>query len=165
MVFMMKFVYIIVCVIVCTCSCINKEKSSHIMKINGILVDTSIIKIDTRPYPIVIDREQPDFVIDSTLKRLYPDDILKYGYTPSRNWKRGEVKTAEEAFSIVKPSFLEICNGDIDLNKPFRINLIDDKIWIIYGSPQFDSGIVFGGDLYVEILKSSGAISAIIVGE
>ena len=165
MVFMMKFVYIIVCVIVCTCSCINKEKSSHIMKINGILVDTSIIKIDTTSFPILVNSGRADFVIDTTLKRLYIDEIGEQVFVPSENWKGGEVKTAKEAFEIVKPSFLEICDGNIELEKPFHINLINDELWIIYGKPHLDSIPILGGDLYVEIQKSTGAVSTIIVGE
>ena len=162
----MKFMYIILYTTVCMClSCTNKNKPSHIVEINGALVDTSEIKIALTPYSIMVDSGQPDFIIDSTLKRLYPEDIHKYEFTPSCNWKGGEVKTAKEAFNIIKPYFSSINGIDIELNKPFRINLIDNEIWIIYGCPQPHSGIVFGGDIYVEIQKSTGATSPIIIGE
>lgn len=160
----MKYFYIILCITVCA-SCTGKTKPSHIGEVNEVLVDTSEIQLDLIPHSIIIDSGQPDFIIDSTLERLYPEDIHEYEFTPSCHWKGGQVQTPEEAFSIVKPYFLDICNIDIELNKPFRINLVDNELWVIYGCPQPNSGIVFGGDIYVEIQKKTGATSPIIIGK
>ena len=106
-----------------------------------------------------------DFVVDTTLSRQYLEDKGQISNI-STHWTGGEVKTAEEAYRIAEPLFLKINHGDIELEKPFHINLINDTIWAIYGYPQaIDGTIYFGGDMYVEIKKKDGTISKMILGE
>lgn len=108
------------------------------------------------------NKKTKDFVIDTTLERDYFDDVIRR-YVPD-HWKGGTVNTADEAFQIAKPNLLFITDGDIKLQKPFHINLVNDSIWIVYGYPQpTDGSIYMGGGIYMEILKEDGSISKIII--
>lgn len=104
-----------------------------------------------------------DFVMDPTLQRQYLNDSTFY-VIPD-NWT-GEVKTAEEAFGIAIPVLEEgFGKEDVNHQKPFIINLIDD-IWVIEGTlHQSDSEIIYGGTAYIEIKKSNGAILKIVHSE
>ena len=106
-----------------------------------------------------------DFIVDSILGRYYLEDKGTILPIPN-NWKGGEVKTAEEAYRIAEPYFLEIYRNDIELRKPLHINLIKDSLWIVYGYPQpTDSILCFGSDMYMEIKKDNGTISKVVLGE
>ena len=89
---------------------------------------------------------QSDFVMDPTLQRQYLNDSTSH-VIPD-NWT-GEVKTAEEAFCIAIPVLEEgFGKENINHQKPFVINLIDD-IWVIEGTlHQSDSEIIYGGTAY-----------------
>lgn len=104
-----------------------------------------------------------DFVMDPTLQRQYLNDSTFY-VIPD-NWT-GEVKTAEEAFCIAIPVLEEgFGKEDVNHQKPFIINLIDD-IWVIEGTlHQSNAEIIYGGTAYIEIKKSNGAILKIVHGE
>ena len=68
--------------------------------------------------------------------------------------------------SLAEPYFLAINHGDIELEKPIHINLINDTLWVIYGYPQaVDGTVYFGGEMYMEIQKSNGIILKVILGE
>lgn len=111
------------------------------------------------------NKKTKDFVIDTTLERDYFDDVIRRRYVPD-HWKGGTVNTADEAFQIAKPKLLFITDGDIELQKPFHINLVNDSIWIVHGYPQpTDGSIYMGGGIYMEILKEDGSISKIIIEE
>lgn len=105
-----------------------------------------------------------DFVIDPILQRQYLNDSTFY--VMPDNWI-GEVKTAEEAFSIAIPVLEEgFGKENVNCQKPFVINLIDNDIWVIEGTlHQSGSEIIYGGTAYMEIKRSNGAILKIIHGE
>lgn len=109
-------------------------------------------------------KRKSDFVVDSTLQRQYLNDSALY--VMPDNWT-GEVKTAEEAFCIAMPVLEEgFGKEDVNNQKPFVINLINDDIWIIEGTlHQSDAEIIYGGTAYIEIKKSNGAILKIIHSE
>lgn len=116
----------------------------------------SIDKADSLSYP--------DFVVDTTLQRQYLEDSTTSSMP--NDWS-GEVSSPEIAFKIAEP-ILNSCFGKeaIASQKPFSINLIDNKIWVLEGTlHQPQNGIIMGGTAYIEIRKSNGEILKIIHSE
>ena len=105
-----------------------------------------------------------DFIVDSTLERIYLNENQHLSIP--QKWRGGEVKTAADAYKIAEPEFLFINNCNIELEKPFHINLVNDSIWIVYAYPQpVNNDIYMGGGMYMEILKSNGGILKMIIEE
>lgn len=107
-----------------------------------------------------------DFVIDPTLEREYLEDSTNLDFMP-HNWNGGEVNSAQVAFSIVEPILIDLFSKEeVEKEKPFSINLIDNEIWVINGALHQPKGeIIMGGTKYVEIRKKDGRILKIIQGE
>lgn len=124
--------------------------------VNGILLDT---------IPIVWtnDTAAGDFVLDTTLQRLYLEESED---TTSLNEGGEEVTTAAMAFEIAEPILIGAYGKEnISLQKPFHINLVDD-IWVIYGTlPKADGRDALGGTAYIEIRKKNGGFVKSIHGE
>lgn len=134
-------------------NCTPKNSSNLV---NGILIDTTSIVWTN-------DTTAGEFVLDSTLQRLYieePED------TTSLNKRGQEVYSAEMAFKIAEPILIDAYGKEnISLQKPFHINLVDG-IWIIYGTlPKADGRDVLGGTAYIEIRKKNGGFVKAIHGE
>lgn len=106
----------------------------------------------------------PDFIIDTTLQRAY----LEYSMASSMpdDWS-GEVSSAEIAFRVAEPILKSgFGEEEIENQKPFSINLINNEIWVIDGTlHQHENEIVMGGTAYMEIRKSNGEIIKILHGK
>lgn len=154
----MKY-YVLFGIMLLLCSCTHK---SHNNKSEGeflVYSDSALIQ-----HLLENNGVKADFIVDTSLTRLYLED--KENMHISNLWKGGEVKTAAEAYRIAEPYFLAINHGDIELEKPIHINLINDTLWVIYGYPQaVDGTVYFGGEMYMEIQKSNGIILKVILGE
>lgn len=122
---------------------------------DGLLLDTT---------PIVWTNDTSlgvgDFVFDTTFQRLHLD--IEDNIT-SLNKEGEEVSSAEMAFKIAEPMLIDTYGKEnILLQKPFRINLVDD-IWVIYGTlPLANGKMAVGGTAYIEIRKKNGELVKMI---
>jgi len=82
---------------------------------------------------------------------LLPQEIE--GYIPPN----GFVPDEETARKIAETVWLPIYGRQVLRQKPYRVKLIDEKIWIVEGTLK---GIPFvvGGTAYIEINKNTGEI-------
>ena len=74
--------------------------------------------------------------------------------------KEGVVPSPEVAVGIAQAVWTGIYGKDIvKKEKPFSVNL-ENEIWIVEGAlPKGEEGnIIFGGNLYIEIKKSTGEV-------
>ena len=99
-------------------------------------------------------------MFDTTFQRLHLD--IEDNIT-SLNKEGEEVSSAEMAFKIAEPMLIDTYGKEnILLQKPFRINLVDD-IWIIYGTlPLANGKMAVGGTAYIEIRKKNGELVKMI---
>lgn len=80
-------------------------------------------------------------------KIIYPDD----GYVPN------ELTAARIAEAVLVSKYGEKIYGQ----KPYRINLIKDSIWVVNGSV---TGGGYGENAYIEIRKKDGKILKVFMG-
>lgn len=151
--------YVLFGIMLLFCSCTYKSHNDKSEREFLVYIDSALIQ-----HLLENNGVKADFIIDTSLTRLYLED--KGNMYVSNHWEGGEVKTAAEAYRIAEPYLLDMNHGDIELEKPIHINLINDTLWVIYGYPQaIDGTVYFGGEIYMEIQKSNGIISKVILGE
>lgn len=90
-------------------------------------------------------------VEDTEHYRINPEDCFtkphnNLGFVPDKE------TAAKIAVAVWTPIYGE---KEIKSEKPYNIWLMDDSIWVVYGSLQKNA---LGGTAYVEIRKSDGAI-------
>ncbi len=94
-----------------------------------------------------------DYVVNERLSLKDYSNVQ--GYFPSG----GLISTAELAFQIAEPVFINLYGRDIiEAEKPFSIN-IENDIWMIEGTLKEN---IDGGVAYMEIDKNNGAILKVI---
>lgn len=94
------------------------------------------------------------YVLDDNLSSDF------YSTLSSIELKEGIVSSPEVAVGIAQAVWTGIYGKDIvEKEKPFSVNL-ENEIWIVEGAPPKgeEGTIIFGGNLYIEIKKSTGEV-------
>jgi hypothetical protein len=141
-----------------------------IVCISILVVDKKVISTQEGNTSIIINKEfslddwicdSVNYIVDSTLQRHYIDDSVS-NYTIVNN----EIVNEEQLYYIIEPILNDTWGKEeMAIQKPFRINLIDN-IWIITGSlPRLkDGGDVIGGVFYMEV-KKDGVLLKLVHSE
>ena len=102
-----------------------------------------------------------DSVPSGTLYMPAPDLTLDYPRDKTIYPKDGYVPNELTAVRIAETVLVSIFGEKIYKQKPYRINLIKDSIWVINGSVP---GGGYGENAYIEIRKKDGKILKVIMG-
>lgn len=153
---MKNLVFTLLVIVVCISCTFKRTRIENAAIVDGILIDTTTVEW-------IKDSTGLDFILDTTLQRLYseiPEDSFISDVVNQ------EVCSGYKAFSIAEPHLTAMCGEEnISFQKPFRINLVDD-IWVIYGTlPKTKEGRSLGGVAYLEIRKKDGLVLKAIHGE
>ena len=134
------FAFTMLCFCFCSCSNSDSKQDVELKNDNILITDES-------------------FVVEDTTITLYPDDF-------TFNPKKGMVPDKETAARIAEAIWLPIYGEEmIYKERPYQANLINDSIWIVWGSfeqPQDTNCIFHGGAAFIEISKKDGRIMQLL---
>jgi len=89
-------------------------------------------------------------VVEEGFMELLPQE--EKGYIPPD----GFVPDKETAIKIAEAVWLPIYGRKVTRQKPYRVKLIDERIWLVKGSVR--GFFTLGGEAYIEIDKYTGEI-------
>ena len=89
------------------------------------------------------------------------------GQTKKSVTKDNRVPNEEAAIKIAEANWLPIYGEEVLKEKPYRVELIKDSIWIVSGTtPKLKANEDFvGGTAYIEIRKADGKVLKVTHGK
>ena len=125
--------FTLLCLCFCSCSNSDRKRDDELKNDNILITDES-------------------FVVEDTTITLFHDDFTV-------NPKKGMIPDKETAARIAEAIWLPIYGEDIIYNeRPYQANLINDSVWVVWGSLYNPDNQVRGGTAYIAISKKDGRI-------
>ena len=131
-----------------------------------------IVGIFTASCYFLTNNDSTEYVTDSLYlsKNIYPKDCffvndttltLDYSNIKTSYPSRGYIPNEGTAVKIAEAIWVSIYGDRIYNQKPYRVNLIKDSIWVVNGSVP---GGGYGENAYIEIRKKDGRILKVLMG-
>lgn len=131
-----------------------------------------IISISCVSYYLYRNNDSTEYVVDDiyTIRDTIPKGtfyindpslMLDYRDIKTRYPDKGYIPNEEFAAKIAEIIWVSIYGERIYDQKPYRVNLIKDSIWVVNGSV---TGGGYGENAYIEIRKKDGKILKVLMG-